>query len=487
MNETVFQYPDLTYPDHLLLIFPQLRELSRRFFAQGGGWARLDWPELARFFQAMKYEFRTLYSLLDQVKASTGRPPYCQHFQLRFVVFTLLAGFSSFREALDYVNQTPEWQHLLGRPPKRYWASTLSRFLARIPEATWQLMEAALVRKLLWRNVLSLHTLAIDTFPIISQISTQKALGVGQLDWSAVLHWFQILDLSALQPFFKQRRTTPYSPLSLVTMWIFQHLWGIPSKHQVYRLVAQTPVLRFLWFGPGPFPSYYTYGKFTAGLLARPDWPLLQACLVTCLTHQPGLAGVGRSWEDWQGLLGTHHALKDPGAQLNQCASKHLTYLGRGGTVLVDSATELPLVGWVQAQVRLSRQDFQRMMQQADALLPPTARIAYLVGDGEFDSDANADACEGWLGAHLVRPVTERSGQGQRLPPAFYLQRLPVERLISRLGRLPQMQRPPVRTTLRVASYIHAGLLSLQLVALYSVKLGQPDQCRSLHWIQRRL
>ncbi len=187
--------------EHLLLIFLLSRELRRRLAPKITAWAKCDFPEIERFFQVMRPVLTKFDPLVDRAKASTGHPPLCHHFQLRFLIFYFLAGFQTFTDALDHVNTSSKWQAILGMPVKKYWASTLSRFLERIGEDTWHHIEARLVHLMVHYRLITLKDLLIDEFPIISHLNTQKCLKHFKLDIPAMSQFFERLDLAPLETF----------------------------------------------------------------------------------------------------------------------------------------------------------------------------------------------------------------------------------------------------------------------------------------------
>jgi hypothetical protein len=486
MIGNLLDLPLIGFCEHLLLIFLLYRELRRRLAPKIVAWAQCDFPEIERFFQVMKPVLTKLYPLVDRAKASTGHPPLCHHFQLRFLIFYFLAGFQTFTDALDHVNHSAKWQDILDMPVETYWASTLSRFLERIGEDVWHHIESQLVRLMVYYRLVTLKDLLMDGFPIISHLNTQKCLKHFTLDLPAMSQFFERLDLAPLETFLKDWAYRKYRPLNQLKIFLFEHLWGYASTQHMFNDFKKKPGLSFLLTGADPMSSYEAYRRFVQKL-KRPDhWAQVKFLLELVLQAHPFWWVPFGGWDEWQGLLDNQLQMRDPGAKLNYCASKKLKYYGRGGRLLTDGASELPLIAWVKSSARISNEEFDGLMEETAELVPRRARILRLTGDGEFDTDAKEAACRRHLGAQLVRPVDQGHNMNRRLPEFFFRLRLGVERGISRLSRLNQMQRPPVLQHARVASYVHAGTMSLQLVAIYAAKMGQKYRCRSLKWIQRK-
>lgn len=486
MIGNLLDLPLIDLCEHLLLIFLLSRELRRRLAPKIVAWAQCDFPEIERFFQVMRPDLARLYSLVDQAKAATGHPPLCHHFQLRFLIFYFLAGFETFVDALDYVNSSPKWAQILGKPVERYYGSTLSRFLERVGEETFQAIEGQLVRLMLKHRLITLKHLLIDGFPIISHLNTQKCLKRFKFDGKLFENFFQHLDLSLMEEFFASWRYVKYKPVMHFKLFIFQHLWGYSSISHMFGLFKKRPKIPFVLVGSDRLASYESYRRFAKKLVAHPDWNQVKFFLETQILHNPFCQPFIGDWGYWQGLMDNSLQLRDPGARLNYCSSKDLTYQGREGGLFVDGDTELPLIGWVQSGARIGTEEFHNAMELASELLPSYRKIQTVVGDKEFDTDRNEASCKEFLGAQLVRSEDPGDGRKRRLPDVFFLLRLGVERAISRLAKLNKMQRPPVLKNHRVKSYVHTGIISLQLLAIYSAKTGQKNKCRSLKWIRQK-
>ncbi|MFX0095781.1 MAG: hypothetical protein ACFFBD_28845 [Candidatus Hodarchaeota archaeon] len=371
-------------------------------------------------------------------------------------------------------------------PVKTYWASTLSRFLERIGEDVWHQVESQLIRLMVYYRLVTLKDLLMDGFPIISHLNTQKTLKHFKLDIRALSQFFERLDLSALELFLQNWWYTKYKPFNQLKLFIFEHLWGYASTQHMFNTFEKKPHIPFILTSLEAVPSYAAYCRFVQKLKQPEHWAQVKFLLELALRVHPFWWIPFGGWDEWQGLLDNQLQMRDPGAKLNYCASKKLKYYGRGGILLTDAKSELPLLTWVKSSGRISNEMFDQLLEETADLLPVRTRVLRLIGDGEFDTDTKEDSCRRFLDAQLIRPEDQGHNMNRRLPEFYFRLRLGVERAISRLAKLNRMQRPSVLRTARVASYVHAGTLSLQLLAVYAAKSHQKHRCRSLKWVRRK-
>jgi len=221
-------------------------------------------------------------------------------------------------------------------------------------------------------------------------------------------------------------------------------LWGYTSTTHLYRVVKERPLLSFVLGEAHRLPTYASYRTFVRRLTTSTEWPRVKTMLSLVVAQQPTFPNQNVQWDDWLGLLDNSHQLRDPGARLNYCASKNLTYYGREGVVLGDAFSELPLVLFVQASARIGKSEFKAIMERADELLSRYRQVEKVLGDGEFDTDANEERCRQTLGARLVCPIKTAVNMARRLPPSDWKKRTAGERVISRGEEMGRVQRPPV-------------------------------------------
>jgi hypothetical protein len=486
MTAITLDLPFIPLCEHLLLIFLLVREVRRKIYPVIASNVKLAFPEIARFFDVMQKDLEKLYPIVDGAKAATGRPPLCHHFQFRFLVFYFLSGFPSLFDAREFINSSIEWQDILHMPVKTYHGSTLSRFLERVGEETYQHIESCLIRLLLKHRLVTLKTVIIDSFPVISHLNTQKCLKHFSLDLQTFTSLFQQLDFSSIIPSLPAKRWRKIKPETYLKIFMFQFLWGYLSSTHLFKVFKKKPAIQLVLTGIDALPRYNTYCKFIKELKSSRNWPAVKFLLEIMISGNAAGKPVYPGWEHLQGLMDNQHQLKDPGSRLNYCPSKNLTYFGRAGGLFVDGGSELPLSGWVQSGARIGNEEFRELMELATSTFPEHVKVDKVVGDGEFDTDTNQESCQEILGAKLVRPVDQGKTMNRRLPEVFFKLRLGVERVIARLAKLNGMQRPPVLGEKRVRSYVHGGIITLQLLALYSAQSGQRSKCRSIKWMRRK-
>ncbi len=93
--------------------------------------------------------------------------------------------------------------------------------------------------------------------------------------------------------------------------------------------------------------------------------------------------------EELRGLISNPLASNDVGARMNYCSSKRITYWGRGGKLICDGETEIPMLMGVWSSASMSEKAFKEFIEEFVGYYGTLIEVEDFVGDGEFVSDAN--------------------------------------------------------------------------------------------------
>ena len=155
----------------------------------------------------------------------------------------------------------------------------------------------------------------------------------------------------------------------------------------MFNTFEKRPHIPFILTSLEAVPSYAAYCRFVQKLKQPEHWAQVKYLVELALRAHPFWWIPFGGWDEWQGLLDNQLQMRDPGAKLNYCASKKLKYYGRGGRLLTDGPSELPLLVWVKRSARISNDEFETLMEETAEFLPDRTKTLRLTGDGEFDTD----------------------------------------------------------------------------------------------------
>jgi hypothetical protein len=482
--------PFLHWVEHLLFIFLFYHFLWTKIHPVRVVLRHASLVHIERFFVTISPFLERIYPILKESQAPLGRPPFDQAFQLRWFIWHLLFGEQTIELSLLKFNGWSELRDLLHCPKKTYYQSTLNRFLDRVGPVTLCKIHVALVLECLKLGLLKGMRLVIDGFPIPSYLSTQKCLKNPKLVIGECKEFFAQLPLLKLVGQLRAAGMTGHLLADCLRVFIFEVLWNMPSRTKAIKTIKEKEGLEAALEFPKRCPCVATYQKFVTALEALSRFGAIQKALIARVCSSPALAVKAGSLKavkqfvQLRGLLSNSLPAKDSGTKLNYCASKKMTYWGRGGKILTDAESELPVLLGIQRDAAISEAEFTEFLQLFRASYGEAFPIEELVGDGEFAPEGYKEGTEKVLEVSLHSLEEEAGTKRKRLKPKWFKVRLTVERCISRLKCGFQVQAPRVMGERRVGAWVQLGGITKILCALAAGQWGRRDKIRSLRFIR---
>ncbi|MFX0091104.1 MAG: transposase [Candidatus Hodarchaeota archaeon] len=463
---------------HLLLIF---------LFAWGNHWKQLYQAVLLdsyalervrRFFQTLRPVLNYLYRAVDRLQQRKGRPPTDYRFQLRFLLWWKFFEPVPLTTAVRRFNHSPELQQVLQAPSKPYTRFAMYRFLKKLQAQMVSRMCLQILLDLIQQGVLDLSRTIIDSYPVYSFLNPTKCLRIAKFDSKKAKRIFERLDLTNIVELFPKAHglAAPYE--DKLKCWIHQCLWDVPSAKTCHQLVFgkedRQTVLRL----KRGWKTEATYQSFLKSLKQLPNYlQIEQATLqevqrvlrILNIPHNP------QTLTSMNALRGVFHRslrLKDPGISLATCTSKHQTFMGRGGLIMVTKRYEIPILVQLTTKYKQSEASILEFLKTLQQLFKDSLKDTTILGDAEFGIDTIEVAVNQLLSAQTRFDQYGRKTTQEQLSKNERRERLAVERSIARMNDYFSLEHPRCLGQDAVNTHINLAWLCDLILVKYNQLLG---------------
>jgi hypothetical protein len=343
-------------------------------------------------------------------------------------------------------------------------------------------------------KIIAAKRLIIDGFPIFSYLNTLKCLRNEKIDLAQVTTFFRKLrdNIAALRlaDILPKLKGNAIPHLDKLKVYLFQILWNMSSKKNCVATIKNVEGLEATLQFEKRCPCAVSYSTYVKAYESSKHFGELQRRLLQLLSTIDVLKDKVGSFsqigklEELRGIMSNPYAAKDVGARMNYSSSKRMAYWGRGGKVMCDGDSELPLLMGTWSSAVMGKEEVHKFIKEFKKHYGTFIHVKNLVGDGEFDIEGIDAMVKKELGAK-ARFTTAKLHNGIEEGKKWWnVFRIGVERCISRMTEKFGLEHPRLLGDESVELHTHLVGVCQLLQALAFHQMGFKDRIRSITLIR---
>ncbi|MFX0091883.1 MAG: hypothetical protein ACFFBD_08990, partial [Candidatus Hodarchaeota archaeon] len=221
-----------------------------------------------------------------------------------------------------------------------------------------------------------------------------------------------------------------------------------------------------------------TYQSFLKFLKKQPNYTQIDQITLQEVQHVlrtlniPHKPKTLKTMNDLRGVFHRSLRLKDPGISLATCTSKHQTFMGRGGLVMVTKRYEIPLLVQLTSKYKQSEASVLNFLKSLHKMFKNHLTNPTILGDAEFGTKTIEIAINQLLSAQARFEQYGRNKPQTKLSSNEKRDRIAVERSIARMDTNFDLEYPRTLGKDAVNTHINLAWLCDLLLVKYNQLRG---------------